>query len=172
MSPWASSGPRGTTAPTSASVTVTGFTLGSFVTYDAGSFYEAVYMFYKYATGSDSGSYTVNDNTVAGASVDEGDILSARITGGPTSGNPFVDTFQSATNTTATTAVMSSFTPGGDNSLLLALLWVDNSSTATFPGGWTTDTSEGSGVPCRPGTYYTDDCCSYRQPDFFRRRHI
>lgn len=94
---------------------------------------------YHYATGTESGSYNFT--------VGSGDAISgytARITGGPTSGNPFVDSFHSTdTGTGRTTSVtVSSWTPSGNNNLLLAGMAAGgngNSTISSIPAGWSTD---------------------------------
>lgn len=97
--------------------------------------------FFKYATGADSGTYAfvlANDST--GAAVLGGDGYAFRVTGGPTSGWPFADSPRTKTNgpTGATSLAMSSFTPGGANTLLLALHNLNSGTiTVTTPSGWT-----------------------------------
>jgi hypothetical protein len=64
------------------------------------------------------------------------------INGGPTSGNPFVDTVQSTESTAgATSLTVATFTPGANNSLLLGGIAFDDDggggAVLGFPSGWT-----------------------------------
>lgn len=130
------------TAPTSAAVTApTGFTFGGIVAYvdtpDSG--YVAVFWYYKYATGSDTGTYVFTGNTVGSHGVADGRAVAMRVTGGPTSGNSFVDTFESASSSAnVTTLSVSTFTPTAGNTLLLGAFSItDTESSVTGPTGWT-----------------------------------
>lgn len=118
--------------PGPATLTIDGFTYGGVAyLYDEG-WTSATFLFYKYATGVDSGIYQVHPDDGTG-----GHILAtaaARITGGPTSGNPFVDGFQQASALSGATATIPSFTPGGDNSLILVAGWADDGPYTTYPG--------------------------------------
>lgn len=82
---------------------------------------DAQFWFYKYASATENPD-DFWDFTTPVLSGSNGLIISAkafRIIGGPTSGNPSPDAFQFVGNVSANVPV-STFTPGGNNSLLLA----------------------------------------------------
>lgn len=92
-----------------------------------------VAFFYKYATGADSGTYSFPNPS--GTNPD-GAGMAMRITGGPTSGNPFVDPFRS-TGGSINDATISSFTPGGNDSLFLATIYQQTADAVTPPASFT-----------------------------------
>lgn len=105
---------------------------------------------YHYASGSESGTYAFSYNTVGGLAPTAGSASSyaARITGGPVSGNPFVDTTRTTSSgPVVTTLSIATFTPNGGNSLLLgAVVLAASPNTVTLPASWTanaTDTTDG-----------------------------
>lgn len=126
------------TTPTTASCTSTGFTCAAVFTQSSN---ESAFLLWKYATAADTGFYDVNFSS-GGVGCDESGALGVRIAGGPTSGNPFVDTFHSAGGGSGS-ATVSSFTPGGPNSLFLAAVWCDDGAIGTIPSGWTKNTQGG-----------------------------
>jgi fibronectin-binding autotransporter adhesin len=129
-----------------------GWTVASFVATgeDGGSNGRlCVFFAYHYATSSESGTYTgFSFQSGAGGTrpvFNNGGAYAMRITGGPTSGNPFVDTFQTQRVTGAsTTKTQSTFTPTASNSLLLGVLYGDVNTTSTWPSGWTRDAHDQS----------------------------
>lgn len=94
---------------------------------------------YRYADGSESGDLNFTQNPVSGAG-DYGDLYglgaTLRITGGPTSGNPYLETSYTG-QLAAESIVMPTFTPGGDESLVLAVVHREGAGTLTQPAGWT-----------------------------------
>lgn len=94
---------------------------------------------YHYATGNDSGTYAFSGGTG----------YALRITGGPTSGNPFADAFQQANTggNTATSVTVPGWTPSGDNNLLLAgmLAGTGSGTISSLPSGWSTDVANSIG---------------------------
>jgi photosystem II stability/assembly factor-like uncharacterized protein len=130
------------TLPTTAAVSASGFTVAQIATFSPYSGYsEASFILYKYATGADSGTYTLTFSAVAGANIDEAAGVAAIIVGGPPSGNPFTDTFRTGTTALGSSVNVSSFTPSGNNSLLLASVWNDDSFTTSYASGWTNNAS-------------------------------
>jgi len=123
----------------------TGFFLGGSWPYQdtVYSVYSGIAWYYKYATGVDSGTYSfVMGTDSLGAAAHYANGYAHIITGGPTSGDPFVDTILFAASSTAVTSIgISTFTPGANNSLLLAgAAWdYDGGSGGAvlgFPTGW------------------------------------
>jgi hypothetical protein len=96
-----------------------------------------IFLCYKYASGADSGHYSVTLNSVGGTAALGADAYTFRVTGGPTSGNPFVDTVRTAGANSGATATVASYTPGGDDSLLIASFFSNDSGSLTGPSGWT-----------------------------------
>jgi hypothetical protein len=130
------------TLATTAAVTSPGFTVAqvnAFTPY--ANFSEASFLLYKYATAADTGTYTITFNMVAGVDQDEMAAIAAIVSGGPTSGNPFVDTFRTGTTSVGTSVTVSSFTPTANNSLLIASVWNDDQYTNGFPSGWANNAS-------------------------------
>lgn len=132
-----------TTSPTAAALTLpSGWSVGSLYT-----FYETVdhysvglFFAYKHATANDSGSYTLTLNNVAGVAADSTYSLAnaIRITGAPTTGNPFVDTSYGNGVSASNPIGVASFTPGGDNSLIIAMVGAEWASiNPSGPSGWT-----------------------------------
>jgi hypothetical protein len=116
----------------------TGFLLGGSTVYDETVYntWVALVWYYKYANSADSGTYTFTINSSAA----DASAYAQRIVGGPSSGNPFVDSFQSASSATNVSSVtIPSFTPAGDNSLLIAGIFTDNNAGGLLgvPSGWT-----------------------------------
>lgn len=130
---------QSTTAPTVSALTPSaGLTLGGTYSWiDTADGYAVILgLGYAYAaSGSDSWSITFG--TVGGQTLNLAAGAARRISGGPTSGNPYVDTFRSASTGTWTTQTVASFTPGGDNTLLTTVAFA--ADTPTIPSGWTTD---------------------------------
>lgn len=99
-----------------------------------------VAMYYKYAVGTE----TAGGNWAFAIST-TGELFclswASRITGyGATSGNPFVDTTQTANNGTANSTALSlpTFTPGGAGSLLFGIHFAGSSAgTMNTPTAWT-----------------------------------
>jgi len=109
-----------------------GFTLGGFYNWHATNegVYQADYWFWKDATASDTGSYAFSVPDYATG-------YAIRLTGSmPVGTSPFVDTIAGAGNDTASSTI-ASFTPGGDDSLLLLGAFGAPSSTFATPSGWT-----------------------------------
>jgi photosystem II stability/assembly factor-like uncharacterized protein len=129
-----------------AAVTVpTGFYLGGSWPYQdtVYSKYSGTAWYYKYATSTDVGTYNfVLNNDSLGGSPQYGNGYAHIISNGPTSGNPFVDTVLFGDSSTATTSMtVGTFTPGANNSLLLAGVGWDYDGGAGgailgFPTGW------------------------------------
>lgn len=112
--------------------TVAGFTAGMSSPADLSAFGLSFrfYRFYKYATGADTGTYTVtkiSSQLVGG--------FAYRVTGWTGSGNPFTDSLHEAANGSGPVSV-AAFTPAGAGSLLEALALQDNT---TPPSGWVLD---------------------------------
>jgi len=113
----------------------------------------AMIVAYKYATGSDSGTYAWTVNALGGTGCSFSSGVASRVTGGATSGDPFADAIQkgSAADGSSTVAV-ASFTPGGDNTLMTGYCDdPDSSPTVTVPSGWSSvvsnsDTTSGGSV--------------------------
>jgi len=126
-----------TVFPGPTTITVDGFTYATSARLDDEGWTSATFIFYKYATGADTGIYQVHPDDGTGGHILA--CMSVRITGGPTSGNPFVDTFHSASALSGATATVASFTPGAANSLVLMAGWTDDQPFTTYPGApWTT----------------------------------
>jgi len=89
-----------------------------------------VFWFYKYATSADSGTYTISKgaNQVNAAYV-------WRLIGWTGSSDPYADTLHEGVNDSGP-AVVSSFTPGGESSMLISIALQDTSSV---PTGWVKD---------------------------------
>jgi|GEM_PF-5004849 len=133
------------TAPTAAAFSPSaGFVLGDFRSLlDTNiGFYSASAWYYKYATGSESGTYSFSISTVGGTAPFKSFGTAFNIANGPGNDNPFVDGIRYISNGGAVTSVtIPAFTPGGDSSLFMAG-YVDGSATAvTLPAGWATDSS-------------------------------
>ena len=130
---WSSTGAQ----PSISSVNAPGFTVAtaSAATTSDGSYVEGTFFLYKYAAQSESGTYAVTLNNVGGGSTTESAAIAYRVTGGPTTGNPFTDTFKSGSGQSSSASV-ASFTPGGDSSLLLASVWGEDNPVTTVPAGW------------------------------------
>lgn len=132
------------TVPTCSTVSAAGFTCAKTQNESTGgSWSDTVFILYKYATASDSGSYSVTYSALSGVAASEKGVVALRIANGPTSGSPFVDSFYgtSAASTTGTVTVPS-FTPGGNQSLLIAGSWWPDATTSndiTVPTGWVKD---------------------------------
>lgn len=94
---------------------------------------------YRYATGSESGSLAFSQNPVGGAS-DYDDLYglgaTLRITGGPTSGNPFLETAYIG-QLAGDLLTMPTLTPAAGESLILAVAHREGAGTLTQPAGWT-----------------------------------
>lgn len=126
-----------TVFPGPSTITVDGFTYATSARVDDEGWTSATFIFYKYATGHDTGVYQVHPDDGTGGHIIAG--MSVRITGGPTTGNPFVDTFHSASALSGATATIASFTPGAAESLLLVAGWTDDAPYTVYPGApWTT----------------------------------
>src|SRR5882757_2230535 len=109
----------------------------------------AMIVAYKYATGSDSGTYSWTINNVGGTAPAFASGVAERVTGGATSGDPFADAVQKGSSADGTSSVtVASFTPGGDNTLLTAYAMdADSPATVSLPGGWTSlASSNGAGA--------------------------
>jgi hypothetical protein len=110
----------------------TGFTYLDTIEIYAG-YTERMVVFYKYATGADTGTYTITDS---GAFYDAAGIA-VRITGGPTSGTPNVDTIQKLAQSSPNVTIPS-FTPTANGSLLVGFAADDdNGLTITPPAAMT-----------------------------------
>jgi len=113
----------------------------------------AMIVAYKYAIGSDSGTYAWTVNALGGTGCSFSSGVASRVTGGATSGDPFADAIQkgSAADGSSTVAV-ASFTPGGDNTLMTGYCDdPDSSPTVTVPSGWSSvvsnsDTTSGGSI--------------------------
>jgi hypothetical protein len=129
---------QGTSAtPTSAAVTPPdGFEFASVHPWHGTGVDFALFWFYGH--GVDSGHAVFGLNSVGGESALASMGIAVGITGGPTSGNPFSDTFRSA-NANSSSVSVPTFTPSGDDSLLLASYYYDDEATTTGPSGWTQD---------------------------------
>ena len=134
----------GSTVPTEASVTPpSGWLVGqdagsthlfyaAYATPDNVACFEAWYYFY--GTGTFQWSFA----NVGGGAVAESYGTIFRVTGGASSGNPFVDTYASQHNGgTGSTLTIGPYTPGAANTLCLAGVLADNSGTWSIPAGWT-----------------------------------
>lgn len=123
--------------------TITGFTAGMASPANLSAFGLSFrfYRFYRYATGADSGTYTVSK--IASQLVGGYAYLVSGWTG---SGNPFVDSLYEAANGSGPASV-ASFTPGGAASLLEALSLADNATPPTgFTGAATATSRDGDKI--------------------------
>ncbi|MEO5950701.1 MAG: hypothetical protein ABIQ04_04600 [Candidatus Saccharimonadales bacterium] len=133
------------TSPVSSPFSAPSFTTASFVVSNTGSAVTVGAWLYKYAAGSDTGTYSPTAATVGGVAATSTWSNAIRITGGPSSGNPFVDTFQTATNSSGASVTVPSLSLTGTNSLILAGVCNTGFSAFTYPAGWTSaPTSFGS----------------------------
>lgn len=139
-----------TTLPTTGSVSVAGFTVAQVAAFQSYTNYsENNFLLYKYATAADMGTYSVTFNTVGGGSVTQVAGFAAIIRGGPTSGNPFSDSFHSSHSVGSTSVSVATFTPSGDNNLIIGSVWCDDTvAVTTYPSGWTNqaNTTSGNGM--------------------------
>lgn len=132
-----------TTAPTAAALSLpSGWSVGPLYTYyeTVDNYWVGLFFAYKHATAADSGYYTLTLNTVAGVAADSTYSLAnaIRITGAPTTGNPFVDGSYGKGLTSSNPIGVASFTPGADNSLIIAMAAAEwGSINPTGPSGWT-----------------------------------
>lgn len=135
--------------PTCSTVSSSGFACATVVNqFTDTTWVDSIFLLYKYATSSDTGTYAVTYSQLSGVTVGERGVVALRIANGPTSGSPFVDSTRNAmtpwTNPSYSTGTVSlpSFTPGGNNSLLVAGVWwpdIVTNNTVTVPSGWTKD---------------------------------
>ena len=143
---WAEDG----TTPTSTALTApSGWTQASFLGYaytgSGASFASA--LFYKYATGVDSGTYSFGASSVGGQAAGHTSAIVQRISGGPTSGNPFASTPMTQVavtgdgSFTTTSVTMPSFSVTSNGSLLIGAAFSSWSSAWSTPSGWTYDGS-------------------------------
>lgn len=124
---------NGTAAHTTSEITPpTGFSVGGSRGQAAfGGFYWLDVWWWKDATGSDAGNYSF---TVANSGVATGHAL--RVTGSTAVGvSPFVDTVRGAGSDASSSASIASFTPGGNDSLLLVGVLSGGTISSS---GWTT----------------------------------
>jgi len=136
-----------TVLPDITSVSVPGFTVAQVAAFQSYATYtENSFLLYKYAAAADTGTYTVTFNTVGGGPIDVTAGAASIVRGGPTSGNPFTDTFQTSHSVGSTSLTIPSFTPAANNSLLFASIWCDDGiQVSTFPSGWTKQANATSG---------------------------
>ncbi len=138
-----------TTLPDTTSLSSPGFTVAQMAAYQSYTNYAETSSFlYKYASAADTGNYVVTLNTVGGQLADIVAGAAAIVRGGPSSGNPFVDAYQTTHGVNSQTITVPSFTPTADNTLLLASVWYDdNASTlGTYPAGWTVQANFATGT--------------------------
>ncbi len=132
-----------TTAPTAAAISLpAGWTVGPLYTYyeTVDNYSVGLFFAYKHATAADSGYYTLTLNTVAGVAADSTYSLAnaIQITGAPTTGSPFVDGSYGNGVTSSNPIGVASFTPGANNSLIIAMVGAEWASiNPTGPSGWT-----------------------------------
>ena len=133
-----------TTTPTSAAFSApSGWTLAQInpYSYTATGNSFAVALYYKYATGADTGTYSFTGNSVGGASVLEVDAIAERIVNGPTSGNPFTGSLQTGIASSndggynATSLTMPGVTVTS-NSLLIGAIYASWNTAWSTPNGW------------------------------------
>jgi len=109
----------------------------------------AMIVAYKYATGSDSGTYSWTVNSLGGNAPAFASGVAGRITGGATSGDPFADAIQQGSSADGSSSVaVASFTPGADNTLLTGFMEdAAGGATITQPASWgSLATSTGGGA--------------------------
>lgn len=136
-------------AGTTSSVSVTGFTQAAFYSVKTSDSWgaEGSYLFYKHATGADTGTYAVTVSAASTMSVYSASATAARITGAATSGNPFWTTFSEyAPGGQGTSFPVPAFTPPQDNCLLIGFGQFSNNTSVTIPSGWTSKAYSSHGI--------------------------
>lgn len=114
-----------------------GWTFGTGRAFTAiGSQMIAFAWYYRYADGSESGDLNFTQNPVNGAgdySDEYGLGGTLRITGGPSSGNPFLETAYNGSTVAPATITLPTLTPAANETLVLAVAHREGAGTLTQP---------------------------------------